>query len=66
MKKKLESLTDKKFSRSQLALIKGSGGDQGPAESIKGDCTTLNLTTVRATGEVKREADSDDSDWAQC
>ncbi|HFK5587338.1 TPA: hypothetical protein ACGZ92_003567 [Elizabethkingia anophelis] len=66
MKKKLQSLKDKKFGRSELALIKGSGLAQGPEEFIKGDCTTLNLTTVRATGEVKREPDSDDSDWAQC
>lgn len=58
--KKLESLKNKKFDKINLSLIRGG---QGREPSIS-DCTTLNLTKVRATGEIKREADTDDSDWA--
>lgn len=58
--KKLESLKNKKFDKINLSLIRGGQGN----ESSISDCTTLNLTKVRATREIKREADTDDSDWA--
>ena len=60
-KKKLESLKGKKFNRQEMNIIKGGNTD---LESSIGDCTTLNLTKVRSTGEVKRDQDTDDSDWA--
>lgn len=62
--KKLESLKGKKFDRQAMNTIKG--GHSGLENSIDatGDCTTLNMTKVRSTGEVKRDQDSDDSDWA--
>lgn len=44
--KKLESLKNKKFDKINLSLIRRG---QGSEPSIS-DCTTLNLTKVRATG----------------
>jgi len=58
--KKLESLKGKKFDRQAMNIIKGGIRRE---ESI-GDCTTLNMTKVMSTGEVKRDQDTDDSDWA--
>ncbi|CAD7806523.1 hypothetical protein CHRY9390_01523 [Chryseobacterium aquaeductus] len=62
--KKLESLKGKKFDRQEMNTVKGGhSGLENSIESI-GDCTTLNMTKVRSTGEVKRDQDIDDSDWA--
>lgn len=47
--KKLESLKIKKFDKINLSHIRGG---QGGEASIS-DCTTLNLTKVRATREIK-------------
>ncbi|SDQ29329.1 hypothetical protein SAMN05421664_1010 [Chryseobacterium soldanellicola] len=60
-KQKLESLKGKKFDKQAMHTIKG--GKIGFQDSI-GDCTTLNMTKVMSTGEVKRDQDTDDSDWA--